>query len=361
MSAEEAAAPSSEEPSSSSPHVATLVFTFELADLPPPSPPPAVEGEAPPEPEEIPTLAGTHFVLRVPTGEPAPADDQPPPTTSFELAHPLSGDGAPESSSAELTVDEALVRWLAVERQGVVALALCRREAEGPRELCELPLDLAPLIFGRTTASARFEGTAATKETLPLPAAAAALTASLRVSVGCGELVSDELKKALNPLMVSAVRAEDLPPNYDGDPYKAPYQALREGCAPVYLRWRLWGRTGRTAERPHGKAAKFTDRQIFLCADVTDLRRRLREEPLVVEVHDRDPKAVGPPELVEAAEAARAEVAAAAAALAESEGGAAGEGERPSSKQGRSRRPRAPPPRPPRRRLRKRWRRRRVS
>ena len=45
---------------------------------------------------------------------------------------------------------------------------------------------------------------------------------------------------------------------------------------------------------------------------------------------------MGPPELVEAAAAARAEVEAAAAALAEAEAsGAAGEGERPSSKQGK--------------------------
>ena len=96
-------------------------------------------------------------------------------------------------------------------------------------------------------------------------------------------------------MMVTAVRAEDLPPNYDGDPYKAPYQALREECAHVYVRWRLWGHTGRTSARPHGKSAKFeSGRQILLWQESF----RKSDEPSVLCDKRHDPKERASPCLV---------------------------------------------------------------
>ena len=112
------------------PHVCTLAFSFEFTEAEPPEPP-----EEPPEEE-----------------------------ATFELAHPLSGEGAPESSAAELTVTEALVRWLVVEKQAIVSLSLRRTgPAEGgdpaaaSHEVCALPLDLAGLVFGQQIVGATYE------------------------------------------------------------------------------------------------------------------------------------------------------------------------------------------------------------
>ena len=134
------------------PHVCTLAFSFEFTEAERPEPPEEPPEEEPPAP---PTLEGTFFALSV-----GGAEEE----ATFELAHPLSGEGAPESSAAELTVTEALVRWLVVEKQAIVSLSLRRTgPAEGgdpaaaSHEVCALPLDLAGLVFGQQIVGATYE------------------------------------------------------------------------------------------------------------------------------------------------------------------------------------------------------------
>ena len=138
-------------------HVCTLAFSFEFTEAEPPEPPEEPPEEEPPEeePPAPPTLEGTFFALSV-----GGAEEE----ATFELAHPLSGEGAPESSAAELTVTEALVRWLVVEKQAIVSLSLRRTgPAEGgdpaaaSHEVCALPLDLAGLVFGQQIVGATYE------------------------------------------------------------------------------------------------------------------------------------------------------------------------------------------------------------
>lgn len=199
------------------PHDVTLDFEF---DLTPHAPPPAAapaeeegaaaaeggEGEAPPSP-----LDGTFFRLLVPAAALEEPSDEP---AAHELAHPLSGEGAPESSSAAVTVGEAFVRWLAVEAQGALTLALVRRAADGGEEeaLGSLTLDVAALLFGKSETSARFGVEAAAAAggdgALPLPPELAGLLSTCAVRVRTpSPLLSPELVEGLNPTSVTLVRA----------------------------------------------------------------------------------------------------------------------------------------------------------
>jgi hypothetical protein len=280
------------------PHLCTLAFSFEFALPEPPVPPEEPPEEEPPAP---PTLDGTFFALTVGGAE----ED-----VTFELAHPLSGEGAPESSTAELTVTEALVRWLVVEQQAIVALSLRRTgPAEGgdpaaaSHEVCALPLDVAGLVFGQEIAGATYEpgasapdawGEASRKaaDPLPLPEAAAALASRLRVTVRTSSpLLPDALAEALNPLMVTVVRAEGLPPDYSGDnriirdverqtddegrfrpgelpKYRPPFDELRGACVPVSVRWHLLGASHTTHGIEHGTKLKWKERRLMLAGEI---------------------------------------------------------------------------------------------
>ena len=305
------------------PHLCTLAFSFEFAPPEPPAPPEEPPEEEPPAP---PTLDGTFFALTV-----GGAEEE----VTFELAHPLSGEGAPESSTAELTVTEALVRWLVVDQQAIVALSLRRRgPAEGgdpaaaSHEVAALPLDVAGLVFGQEIVGATYEpgasapdawGEASRKaaDPLPLPEAAAALASRLRVTVRTADavpLLPEALAEALNPLMVTVVRAEGLPPDYSGDnriireverqtddegrfrpgalpKYRPPYDELRSVCAPVSVRWHLLGASHTTRGIEHGTKLKWKERRLMLAGELgqAELQRQLRDEQIIVEVRDRDP------------------------------------------------------------------------
>ena len=252
-----------------------LAFTFGL--FTPPLPPPPEEGA---EPVVAPSLEGTFFAFK--WGD----DPEQPP---LQLAHPLSGEGGPPSSSAELSVGEPAVRWL-VQQNGVLQLSL-RRPVEGDpegEELMAVPLDVSGLLFARLHASASFgEGAA------PLPSGVAELLLGLEVKATAScPMLSPELASALNPMMISLVRIDGLPSSYTGNPYKAPYQELSQRCLPVYIQWRLLDTDHRSAGRSHAERLTFAgERRLILAGAMgaAELSRRLREEPFVVEVHDRDP------------------------------------------------------------------------
>ena len=275
-------------------HLCTLAFSFEFAPVE--QPPPSSEEELPVPP----TLDGTFFTLTVGGAEEA----------TFDLAHPLSGEGAPESSTAELTVNEDFVRWLVVEQQAILALSLRRNgPAEGgdpaaaSHEVCALPLDVAGLVFGQELVGATYEpdapavdawGEASRKaaDPLPLPVAAAALASRLRVTARTASpLLPDALAEALNPLMVTVVRAEGLPPDYSGDSrivrevarqtdaegrfrpgelpsYCAPYEELRAECAPVSVRWHLLGASHTTHGVQHGAKLRWRERRLLLAGEI---------------------------------------------------------------------------------------------
>ena len=78
--------------------VVPLAFTFALTPAPSAAPPAETDGTEPPPPSP---LEGTIFVARFGEGEGA---------TVLELAHPLTEEGSAASATAELTVDEQLVR-----------------------------------------------------------------------------------------------------------------------------------------------------------------------------------------------------------------------------------------------------------
>lgn len=231
-----------------------------------------------------PTVNGTFFRLRF--GE---AD-------FIELAHAQS-DGAAVANEAAVFVEAPLVRWL-VERQGRVELELCRRlegSAETERHFA-LPIDLAPLLFGWPRLSTRFSSSGAGER---LPEVALPLVSEVEVSVSSSlPFLSDELARELNPVAVSVLRADGLPAAYSGTPFKAPFVELSERCAPVRVVWRMLGQTGVTAPRAHAEEIAWeNERTIFLTGDLDEdnVRRLLREEGIVVELRDRDPKQLAPP------------------------------------------------------------------
>lgn len=290
-------------------HPLTLSFSFDMAEVTEPLPEPPGEGEEPPaEEEEKPPwqpLAGTYFSFTLPAEAGTTAEGEP---VTFDLAHPLSGEGAPEASSAELVVSEALIRWLVVEAQGHLPLVLRRRGVDGAEDadVCPLPMDLGPLIFrkdGKDSASARFRAagapSSAAEELAPLPVEAAELATSVAVTVASDvPLLTPELLYALNPLSVTLVRADGLPSAYSGTPYRRPYEELSERCAPVTVNWSLLGTEYTSSPQPHGESLLYRERKLLLAGsrviEPAELARQLREKGLRLELHDRDP--LPPPE-----------------------------------------------------------------
>lgn len=265
-------------------HRVTLDFSFEF-ELP--DPPVAAEGEtaegAAPAPATPAGLEGTFFELTLPAepveGEeeagitvlriahpltavaPPPAEEPPPPRPSSgkgKKGAPVVEEAPPPplSPSAELLITPRLVRWLVEDQQGVLPLSL-RRPAGGETvEVFALPVDVCGLLFGKQSVRLSCEpwpppgeGTSAgggeappDSERVELPPAAAGLMRSMAIEVHSDvPFLSDELAQALNPLSVTLVRADDLPPNYSGTPFKAPYVDLSERCRPVFVKCRVLG------------------------------------------------------------------------------------------------------------------------
>lgn len=257
------------------------------------------------------TVDDTFFMLRIGEADQAQV---------FELAHPHSGD-AVTSCTARLSVSEPMVRWLAEKRQGLVTMSLCRRSDEGaePEVVFNLPLDIAPLLFGWPRVDASFSAQAREKSAA-LPGEALPLLSAMSVSLASSlPFLPEDLALSLNPTAVTVLHADGMPATYSGTPFKAPYTELAERCAPVHVVWRLLGQEGATAPRSHAEEIVWrNERKIFLAGDIgmDEMRRRLREEGITLEVRDRDPK----PELPETApmqegeEGAVAEVAQSAAA-----------------------------------------------
>jgi len=120
----------SEPPPPLQPHTLKLNFDFEVVEQPLPEPPlapPLAEGEPPPPPPPPPLrMGGTYFAFAIPSLEGA----EP---TTYNLAHPLSGETvAGMLSSVQLSISEALIRWLVDESQGFLPLVLRRRGLDAP-------------------------------------------------------------------------------------------------------------------------------------------------------------------------------------------------------------------------------------
>ena len=278
-----------------------LEFNFDMVAVPVPAAAAAVEGEEEP-PAPPPPLLGTYFTMALPSFK----DDgsSSPRPNKHELRHPLSdADGEPASCTVELTVSDAFIRWLVVEQQGALPLVLMQKGADGDSDsaVCELPVDVSALLFGKQRASAQWaaggalgaltsEGTKLT----PMPAEMAALASSCAVLVETSvPLLSQELLAGLNPMAVTVKRADSLPGAYSGTPFKRPYEELAERCAPVTVSWSLLGTTHVCSGQPHGSSVTWNERHLILAGaraiPPSELERQLREVGVNLELHDRDP------------------------------------------------------------------------
>ena len=298
-------------------HALNLDFTFDLAGVPLPEPEPVAEGEEEPEPPK-PPLEGTYFVLKLPSA--FNEDGTVPEGTAYtdhELKHPQTGeDRCPESSSVELTITHQFIRWLVVESQGVLPLSLWKRGVDGAAdaEVGALPLDAGSLLFGKLRATCRYEALGPPADysfapaasapgmtprgnegaPLPLPEAVSELATSINILCDTDvPLLSPELVSGLNPMALTIVRADNMPPAYSGTPYKRPFEELGEKCAPVYVNWSLLGTDHTCGPRPHGQTIRWDERRLLLAGSrsiaPSNLCTQLREVGLHIELHDRDP------------------------------------------------------------------------
>ena len=296
-------------------HPLSFSFSFELVPSPVAEPEPAAEGEeaaAPPKPP----LEGTYFVLTLPDLNEGASS---PRTTEHVMKHSLSDaeGGAVEPCAVEVTVSHAFVRWLVEEAQGALPLTLRKTGVDGAADstVAVLPLDVCSIIFGKQRATARWEADgASTPVGAPtsapasarfgssshegsagaMPAGMAELARSCAVTVDTDvPLLSEELLSGLNPMSVTLMRADSMPPSYSGTPFKRPYEELSERCAPVHVSWSLLGTSHTCAERAHAKAIVWNERHLLLAGarviPPKDLERQLREVGLTLELHDRDP------------------------------------------------------------------------
>ncbi|KOO26167.1 flagellar associated protein [Chrysochromulina tobinii] len=240
-------------------------------------------------------MGGTYFAFAIPSLEGA----EP---TTYNLAHPLSGETvAGMLSSVQLSISEALIRWLVDESQGFLPLVLRRRglDAAGADDVnvCNLPIDVGALLFGRQSAVVRFEAAVSSEGHLapassegvsfsmegatPLPAPAAELAASLGVQITSdAPLLTHEMLTGLNPMCVTLVRADGLPSAYSGTPYKRPYEDLRDSCEPVSVHWSLLDTTCVSSAKSHAPSIRWNERKMLLAGnriiDPAALARRLR-------------------------------------------------------------------------------------
>ena len=325
-------------------HPLTFSFSFELVPHPVAEPTPPAEGEEPPPPPK-PPLEGTYFVLTLPELNETGAT---PRNTEHVMKHSLSDaeGGSEEACTVEVTVSHIFVRWLVEEAQGALPLTLRKTGVDGAADstVALLPLDLCSIIFGKQRATARWEADAASAPASArlgssslegvasaMPAGMAELARSCAVTVDTDvPLLSEELLSGLNPMSVTLMRADSMPPSYSGTPFKRPYEELSERCAPVHVSWSLLGASHTCAERPHAKAIVWNERHLLLAGarviPPKDLERQLREVGLTLELHDRDP--APEPVVLEAEgggeEGVEAPAAAPGAAAEGAEGGEAG-------------------------------------
>ncbi|XP_071961619.1 uncharacterized protein [Antedon mediterranea] len=102
-----------------------------------------------------------------------------------------------------------------------------------------------------------------------------------------GPLMSETLRKELNPLVIKIASATNLPST------PLPYDQLEDKCLPVFCMYKFMGEMPHiTSGKEHGKSAYWEDTNVVLLGTMErgKLREYLNGPPLKIEVHDRDRK-----------------------------------------------------------------------
>ncbi len=221
--------------------------------------------------------------------------------------------------SATINEDTAVTLCKTVES----TINLMKADLEMP--LVGLPLDLAPLVAGERMTDTGVS--LAVTELVQNPYNLADFTVVTSVFEKSRPFLTPALEEKLNPLCITLVAAEDMPdhPKYemggtwkDGlNPRTQSLQQLADHCKPVFCKYTFMPPAGGAAPQgPEGEDAaeaeaaglpdwnkevvthsvtqarkvKFKHKKVFMAGLVhpDDLFRHLKENPLEIEVHDRD-------------------------------------------------------------------------
>lgn len=100
------------------------------------------------------------------------------------------------------------------------------------------------------------------------------------------ELLSEEKKDELNPLVFHIQQLTDLP----ATPWS--YEKLTANCKPVFCKYNFCGVEHHTHDKPHASSANFDDVKVFLVGkmNVNEIIEQFQVKPFEFQIHDRDQK-----------------------------------------------------------------------
>nr|KAG5711366.1 hypothetical protein BaRGS_006063 [Batillaria attramentaria] len=215
------------------------------------------------------------------TPKPPPPRSSPTSGKSLHSPSPLqsrsnlrSGESEGASLSKENTgpEDSATFKRRMKKAEAVAAAAAEQAKKYG---ICMVPFKMSLLFSGTTSVTSRLQSAVSGVE-------------DMFITVALDQpLLSDELKSALNPMIITVKSVTDMPDT------PMSFEELRTKCQPVYVKYKFFKQPEHITEaKEHARNIYWDDKSVILLGtqEPSELREYLTGPHMAVEIHDRDRK-----------------------------------------------------------------------